>query len=107
MPQELRVAPEDLLVSGTQTANHAENVAAVHTASDARIESAMPGWTGASQAAMAAIAAKWQATSAALSSRLVDHAQALHSSGQGYDATESRNADAVSQVGVQADQQAV
>ncbi|HZS21173.1 MAG TPA: WXG100 family type VII secretion target [Pseudonocardiaceae bacterium] len=107
MPKELKAAPEDLRLSATQTAGHAENVQAVHTASDARIGGAMTGWAGASQAAMAAKAAEWQAASTVLTSRLADHAQSLHASGNAYDTTETTNAESISQLGPQADQQAV
>ena len=48
MSREIRVAPADIITSGTLVAGHAEDVHAVHTASDARIEAAMTGWTGSS-----------------------------------------------------------
>jgi hypothetical protein len=41
MSRELRVAPADIITSGTLVAGHAEDV---HAASDARIEAAMTGW---------------------------------------------------------------
>ena len=59
MSREIRVAPADIITSGTLVAGHAEDVHAVHTASDARIEAAMTGWTGWSAAAMATRPARW------------------------------------------------
>ncbi len=56
---------------------------------------------------MAAKAAQWQVTSRTLSANLAEHAEALHSSGRGFEATETDNAESVSQVGEQADSTAV
>jgi hypothetical protein len=41
MSREIRVAPADIIASGTLVAGHGEDV---HAASDARIEAAMTGW---------------------------------------------------------------
>jgi WXG100 family type VII secretion target len=107
MGQGIRVAPADIITSGSVVAGHAEDVQAVHAASDARIDAAMTGWTGSSAAAMAAKAAQWQVTSRTLAADLSAHAEALHSSGRGFEATETGNAESVSQVGEQADSTAV
>lgn len=102
MSRELRVVTDDLAVSGLRTNAHAENVEAVHAASDSRIESAIPGWTGASQSAMAAVATRWQGIGATLSARLFSHAHALHTTQNAYETTEFDNAEAVRHVGAQA-----
>jgi WXG100 family type VII secretion target len=102
LSQEIRVAPADISTSGSVVAGHAEDVHAVHAASDARIDAAITGWTGSSAAAMAAKAAQWQVTSRTMSANLAAHAEALHSSGPGFEATETDNAESVSQVGEQA-----
>jgi len=107
MSREIRVAPADVITSGTLVAGLAEDVHAVHTASDARIEAAMTGWTGSSAAAMATRAAQWQAASRTLSANLAAHAEALDFSGRGFAATETNNAESVSQVGEQAESMAV
>lgn len=102
MGDEIRVAPGDVVESGSLVAGHAEDVLAVHSASDARIESAMTGWTGSSAVAMAAKAAAWQSTTRTLSSRLNDHAEALHTSGRSFAAAESDNTALLSRLEEQA-----
>jgi WXG100 family type VII secretion target len=107
MSQAIRVAPVDIFASGSVLAGHAEDVQAVHAASDARVEAAMTGWTGSSAAAVATKAAQWQVASRTLSANLASHAEALHSTGHGFAATETDNAESVSQVGQQAESTAV
>ncbi len=107
MADDIRAEPADILASGTKVGGHAEDVHATHTASDARIESALTGWTGASQAAMATKAARWQVTSRTLSQRLFEHAEGLTSSGLNYERTEIDNVESLNQLGEQARSQAV
>jgi WXG100 family type VII secretion target len=107
MSQDIRVTPADIVASGSVVAGHAEDVHAVHTASDARIEAAMTGWTGSSAAAMATKAGEWQVASRTLAANLTSHAEALDSSGRGFQATEAGNAESVGQVGEQAESTAV
>ncbi len=102
MGDDIRAEPADIIASGSVVTGHAENVHATHASSDARIESAMSGWTGASQAAMTAKAALWQATTRTLSARLAEHGEALDSSGRGYQETETNNAESLRELGEQA-----
>ncbi|WP_374198686.1 WXG100 family type VII secretion target [Mycobacterium sp. MYCO198283] len=98
MGETIRAEPATLQASGARVADHAEEVQAVHTAADGRIEAAMRGWTGSSLAAMTAKAARWQAATTALSLQLSDHATALAESAQVYRGTETQNARAVAEV---------
>ncbi len=107
MVDGIRAEPGDILTSGAQVGGHAEDVQATHAASDARIESALTGWTGASQTAMATTAARWQVVGRALSQRLFEHADGLTASGRNYERTETDNAESLNQLGEQADSQAV
>jgi WXG100 family type VII secretion target len=100
--ETIRVLPEHLVVSGCRVAGHAEDVQITHSASDARIDSALSGWVGSSAAAMAAKAAGWQGMTEMLSGRLADHASALHASVTAFQETEDDNIRAVSAIGDQA-----
>lgn len=102
MGDDIRAEPADIIASGSVVTGHAENVHATHTASDARIESAMTGWTGASHAAMTAKAARWVSTTRTLSVRLAEHGGALDSSGHAYQETENDNAESLHKLGEQA-----
>jgi WXG100 family type VII secretion target len=101
MAERIRVVPEDLLISGSQVEGHAAEVEAGHAASDARIQAAQAGMVGMSSAAVEAKLAQWQATTAALTARLTDHAEAFTTSGIDYRDADLLNAAAIADVGEQ------
>jgi len=101
MAERIRVVPEDLLISGSQVESHAADVEAGHAASDARIQAAQAGMVGMSSAAVEAKLAQWQATTAALTARLRDHAEAFTTSGIDYRDADLLNAAAIADVGEQ------
>jgi WXG100 family type VII secretion target len=104
MSDVIRVEPEALHVSAHLTEGHAENVQLGHAEADGRIASSLPSWVGASMAAMAAKASEWQAATAAFSARLVDHADALRTSGLGFQQTDDHNAADIRTMGSTAEQ---
>jgi WXG100 family type VII secretion target len=101
MAREVRADPQDLEVSAIRVAQHAEEVEVGHAASQGRVEAAQTGWTGMSAVAMTARAAKWQANSAVLATRLADHRNGLHTSAHGCAATEASNEQNIADVGVE------
>ncbi|HYR17522.1 MAG TPA: WXG100 family type VII secretion target [Mycobacterium sp.] len=101
MAERIRVVPEDLLISGAQVEGNAADVEAGHAESDARIQAAQAGMVGMSAAAVEAKLSQWQATTAALTARLTDHAEAFTTSGIDYRDTDLRNAAAIADVGEQ------
>lgn len=82
----------DLVASGVAVSGVGEDVAAAHQTADGRIESALPGWRGASAVAMAALAGEWASSTHALLVRLSDHAAALHASAAAFDRHEQQAA---------------
>jgi WXG100 family type VII secretion target len=104
MADRIRVVPEGLMIAGAKVKCHADDVEADHAASDARIESAQTGMVGTSAAAMETKLAQWQATTAALTERLTDHARALTAGGAEYSESDRQNAAAIADVGRQGTQ---
>lgn len=80
----LRVNIDDLATSGVVVTGHGEDVATKHAAAASRIEAAQAGWQGASALAMTALSQQWLASTSALLTRLVEHAQGLHNSAVGF-----------------------
>jgi uncharacterized protein YukE len=101
MAERIRVAPDDLLIAGVRVQGHAADVEAGHAAADARIQAAQEGMVGMSAAAMESKLTQWQATTAALTARLTDHADALTTSGIDYSDSDLHNAAAIADVGEQ------
>ncbi len=93
----LRVNIDDLATSGVVVTGHGEDVATKHAAATSRIEVAQAGWQGASALAMSALSDQWVATTAALVTRLSDHAQGLHNSAQGFAEMEQRHSQLLEQ----------
>jgi hypothetical protein len=96
----VRVSPEDLWVSGAAVDGHAMDLSEMHALADSRIESALPYLPGLAAAAMQAKGEEWQATTAALTGRLADHAGAFRTSAMTYVESDESNADLIRQVGV-------
>jgi WXG100 family type VII secretion target len=86
---------EHLVISAMEVSGHGEDLAARHLAADNRIESAAPGWTGRSAAALATRSAQWATTSTALVARIGEHASDMHSSAHEFATTEQHNAQAL------------
>ncbi|MCV7224531.1 WXG100 family type VII secretion target [Mycolicibacterium komossense] len=99
----LRVDPESLVTSGLVVTDRGESMAAKHAAADNRVEAAQGGWQGLSAAAMVARSQSWAATTTALLTRLSDHAQAFHTSGQSFKEMETQNSQALNVPGQVAD----
>ena len=104
MSDVIRVDPQALHLSARLTDGHAEDVHIGHASADARIESSLYAWVGASMAAMSAKAAQWQAATAAFSARLVHHAEGLRGSAVEFQRTEDHNAVDIGAVGTAANQ---
>ncbi len=95
----LRVNIEDLVASGVAVTGHGEEVACRHAAAANQIDAAQMGWQGMSAAALTVLSEQWTATTAALLSRLSDHAQGLHTSAQGFAEMEQRHSRALAEPG--------
>lgn len=91
----LHVNIEDLVAAGVAVTGHGEDVATRHASADSRIDGAQAGWQGLSAAAMTARSQGWLATTAALLSRLSDHAQGLHTSAEGFAEMEQHSSQAL------------
>ena len=81
MPESLNVDPEILVTSGAEVDQHSQNIFATHTAADERVDASLFSWTGQSQAAMTAMAAKWATMTDSLAVRLYDHGEGLRAAG--------------------------
>jgi hypothetical protein len=101
VPKAVRVAPEDLHLSATTVDMHADNVRVKHASADGRIESAQRGLPVGSAAMLTSTVAKWQADSAALFGRMVDHSTGLRTSATAYVTTDTDNGTEVEAAGNQ------
>jgi WXG100 family type VII secretion target len=99
MPKKIHVDPDQLLISATRVDGHATEVKDTHAASHARIQDAQPGLVGSSAAAIESKLTEWQGVTRALHTVITDHAHAFRTSAAGFANTESRNAQAVAEVG--------
>lgn len=81
MPNSLNVDPELLAAAAALADAESHTVFARHSAADDAVDSAMPGWVGSSQAALAALAGRWSETTTELTIRLYRHSEALRVSG--------------------------
>lgn len=84
---------EHLVTSAVDVSGHGEDLATRHLAADNRIESAASGWTGKSAEALATRAAQWTTTSAALVTRIGEHACDLHTDAQQFSKLETHSAE--------------
>lgn len=87
-----RVVPEDLQLSAARVDVHADDVQVRHTTSDGRIEAAQLGLPTASLAALSTKVAKWQADTATMFGRMVDHSAGLRAGASLYHQTDADNA---------------
>lgn len=87
-----RVVPEDLQLSAARVDVHADDVQVRHTTSDGRIEAAQLGLPTASSAALSTKVAKWQADTATMFGRMVDHSAGLRAGASLYHQTDADNA---------------
>lgn len=92
MASSLRVDLEELVTSATTVTGHGEDLARRQLAADNQISTAQAGWTGRSAAALANRASAWASSSAALVTRIGDHANELHACAQTFAATEMYHA---------------
>jgi hypothetical protein len=95
----VRVLAEDLFICGAAVDGHAMDMQETHTLTESRIDSALPYLPSLAATALAAKAAEWQATTAALTGRLMDHAMAFHTSAMTYVESDESNAEMLRQVG--------
>ncbi|WP_328358634.1 WXG100 family type VII secretion target [Mycobacterium sp. NBC_00419] len=98
MSESLHVDPEALVASGAQVDQHSQNVFATHSAADERVGSSLFSWTGQSQAAMTAVAAKWATVTDALAVRLYEHGEALRVGGMTFAQMDSHDRDTLMSV---------
>ncbi|TGD90458.1 hypothetical protein BayCH28_00890 [Mycolicibacterium sp. CH28] len=91
----LQVKIGEVVASATAVIGHGEDVATTHAAAASRIDAALTGWHGDSSLAMSALSEQWVRTTAALLSRLSDHAQGLHASAEGFAEMERRHSEAL------------
>lgn len=99
MRDQIRVVPEDLQLSASKVAGHAEELRARHIASDSRIGDAEAGVPAASAAALSAAVTKWQVDTTALHGFLTSHGQAMGAAASAFTTTEERNTSGVQEVG--------
>ena len=100
MPKSVRVVPEDLNMSAATVDVHADDVQLRHATADGRIESAQRGLPTASAAALSTAVTKWQADTAALFGRMVDHSAGLRFGANGYQQTDQTSASDIDAVSV-------
>jgi hypothetical protein len=94
----VRVVPEDLWASGILVDGHAVELAGAHALTDARIDEALPYLPGLAAVAMAAKAEEWQATTAAFTGHLSDHAVTFHNDANSYVEADDSNAETLRNV---------
>lgn len=99
MPEAVRVAPEDLLVSASTVDAHADTMRAAHVAADGSIEAAEAGVPAGSVVALTAAVTKWQADSTVLFGRMSEHAEALREGAVAYAQTDEHSATAIDPAG--------
>jgi uncharacterized protein YukE len=99
VPGWIHVVPEDLQVSAAKVDAHADEMYLRHTAANGRVEAAQVGLPAASAAAMGTALAKWQADTAAIFSRMVDHGAALRAGAAGYQQTDEDSAGEIETAG--------
>jgi hypothetical protein len=90
--REVTVVAQDLTASGVHVSEHADQLLAKHTAAASWMEASMPFLPAASAAALAAKAEEWHQTTVALTTRMGEHAEALHDSAAGYCRVDEQNA---------------
>lgn len=98
MSESLNVDPEALVASGAQVDHHSQHVFATHSSADERVDSSLLSWTGQSQAAMTAMAAKWATATNTLAVRLYEHGEGLRVSGMTFAQMDSHDRDTLSSV---------
>jgi uncharacterized protein YukE len=91
MAMSLRVNLEHLATSAAQVTGHGDDLAMSHLSADNRIAAAQAGWAGRSAEALARRASLWTAKSAALVTRIGEHANDMHTAGQAFGAVEASN----------------
>ena len=94
----LRVVIEDLAASAIAVTGHGEDLAAAHSAADARVADAQSGWQGRSAEALGALASRWAEDGRALVARLSDHAQGLLAGSRQFVQQDQDSADALDSV---------
>jgi len=99
VPKAVRVAPEDLLVSGSTVDAHADTMRAAHVAADGSIEAAQVGVPAGSVVALTAAVTKWQTDSTALFTGMSEHAAALREGAVAYAQTDEHSATAIDAAG--------
>ena len=99
MPKAVCVVPEDLQVSAATVDMYADTVRVKHASADGRIEGAQRGLPAGSAAALTSTVAKWQADSAVIFGRMVDHSTGLRTSALAYISTDTNNGAAVNAAG--------
>lgn len=77
MPNSLNVDPGLLAAAAALADTESQTVFARHSAADDAVDSALPGWVGSSQSALAALAGRWSGTTTDLTVRLYRHSEAL------------------------------
>lgn len=95
MPAQVRVVPVDLQVSAFAVDGYADSMKAQHAAADGRVEGAQRGLPLGAAAALRAATTSWQAESARLFARMVEHSAALRTSAAEYVRTDQDNGAAV------------
>jgi hypothetical protein len=96
--QQVTVVAEDLTASAIHVSEHADQLLAKHTAAASWMEASMPFLPAAAAAALALKAQEWQRATVALTTRLGEHAEALHDSAAGYCRVDQQNAARIGKV---------
>jgi len=99
VPGWVRVVPDDLHLSAATVDVHADEVQLKHATADGRIEAAQVGLPAASAAALNTKVTKWQADTAALFGRMVDHSTGLRAGASIYQQTDHKGANEIEAAG--------
>lgn len=99
MSGQVRVVPEDLLVSAVTVDVHADTVHTGQLAADGRIDAAQKGTPLSSSAAMSTAVTKWQAQTTAIFGRMIDHSNGLRAGALAYQQADTDSGAAIDTAG--------
>ena len=92
MPTPMNVDPHVLAASSAEVRAASRNLVAANDGTAAAIGPALDGWVGLSQAAMSDTVTRWAGSTAAVATRMAEHADALAVSGRAFAAMDARHA---------------
>jgi uncharacterized protein YukE len=99
VPEWIQVVPEDLHMSAATVDAHADEMHVRHATANGRIEAAQLGLPAGAAAALNSAVTKWQAATATLFGRLVDHSTGLRVGAASYQQTDEHSAGEITATG--------